>query len=111
MFTLSCIICWQNSKYNSKGNYERDRLQRDSPNGNSYRSESPECESPRDRGSSYHSKTLYASKTREKERDNRDYKSREKYSGMKLVLNIFMKNKFYYTSSFIVSCYNKHIEF
>ncbi|XP_014291451.1 WW domain-containing adapter protein with coiled-coil homolog isoform X1 [Halyomorpha halys] len=72
---------YQNSKYSSKGNYERDRMrERDSPNGNSYRSDSPECDSPRDRGSSYHSKSLYVSKSREKERENRDYKNREKYS-------------------------------
>lgn len=61
-----------NSKY-SKGSYERDRMrERESPNGNSYRSESPECDSPRDR-SGYH-KSMYMSKSR-------DYK-REKYSGM-----------------------------
>lgn len=56
--------------------------ERDSPNGNSYRSESPECDSPRDRGSSYHSKSLYVSKSRDKERENRDYKNRDKYSGI-----------------------------
>uniref|UniRef100_A0A0K8S428 WW domain-containing protein n=2 Tax=Lygus hesperus TaxID=30085 RepID=A0A0K8S428_LYGHE len=57
-----------NSKYSSKGNYERDRMrERDSPNGNSYRSESPECESPRDRGG-YH-KSVYMSKSRDYKRD------------------------------------------
>lgn len=72
---------YQNSKYSSKGNYERERMrERDSPNGNSYRSDSPECDSPRDRSSSYHSKSLYVSKNREKERENRDYKNRDKYS-------------------------------
>ncbi|XP_073975697.1 WW domain-containing adapter protein with coiled-coil wacky isoform X7 [Rhodnius prolixus] len=71
---------YQNSKYSSKGSYERDRMrERDSPNGNSYRSESPECESPRDRSGAYHSK-MYMSKSREKERENRDYKPRDKYS-------------------------------
>uniref|UniRef100_A0A224XMD8 Putative spliceosomal protein fbp11/splicing factor prp40 n=1 Tax=Panstrongylus lignarius TaxID=156445 RepID=A0A224XMD8_9HEMI len=71
---------YQNSKYSSKGSYERDRMrERDSPNGNSYRSESPECESPRDRSGAYHSK-MYMSKSRDKERENRDYKPRDKYS-------------------------------
>ncbi|KAK9499279.1 hypothetical protein O3M35_002340 [Rhynocoris fuscipes] len=71
---------YQNSKYSSKGSYERERMrERDSPNGNSYRSESPECESPRDRSGPYHSK-MYMSKSRDKERENRDYKPRDKYS-------------------------------
>ncbi|XP_014243933.1 WW domain-containing adapter protein with coiled-coil homolog isoform X2 [Cimex lectularius] len=71
---------YQNSKYSSK-NYDRDRMRdRDSPNGNSYRSDSPECDSPRERSSSYHSKSVYMSKSRDKERENRDYKNREKYS-------------------------------
>ena len=52
---------------------------RDSPNGNSYRSDSPDSQSPRDRN--YQTKSSYLQKIREKERENRDYKSREKYSG------------------------------
>lgn len=52
---------------------------RDSPNGNSYRSDSPDSESPRDR--TYQSKGSFIQKVREKERENRDYKSRDKYSG------------------------------
>lgn len=69
---------FQNSKYSSskdkytdKFNHER---MRDSPNGNTYRSVSPESQSP-------YSKNAYVSKTREKERENRDFKSRDKYSG------------------------------
>ncbi|CAH0386455.1 unnamed protein product [Bemisia tabaci] len=68
---------YQNSKYSSskdkyadKFNHER---MRDSPNGNTYRSVSPESQSP-------YSKNAYVSKTREKERENRDFKSRDKYS-------------------------------
>lgn len=79
------IICnnyyLQNSKY-TKGNYAdrcKDERMRDSPNGNSYRSDSPESESPRER--SYQSKSPFFQKAREKERENRDYKSRDKYSG------------------------------
>ncbi|KAG8258177.1 hypothetical protein J6590_035328 [Homalodisca vitripennis] len=53
---------------------------RDSPNGNSYRSESPDSESPRDR--TYQSKGSFIQKVREKERENRDYKSRDKYSAV-----------------------------
>lgn len=73
---------YQNSKYsNSKGTYSErysERL-RDSPNGNSYRSDSPpDSGSPRDRA--YHSK-LYMQKIRDKERDGRDYNTpRDKYS-------------------------------
>lgn len=72
---------YQNSKYNnSKGNYEgrynHERM-RDSPNGNSYRSDSPDSQSPRDRN--YQTKSSYIQKIREKERENRDYKSRDKY--------------------------------
>jgi len=52
---------------------------RDSPNGNSYRSDSPDSQSPRERN--YQTKSSYLQKIREKERENRDYKSREKYSG------------------------------
>lgn len=53
---------------------------RDSPNGNSYRSDSPDSQSPRDRDRAYQSKGSYLQKIREKERENRDYKmSREKY--------------------------------
>ncbi|KAK6628676.1 hypothetical protein RUM43_002491 [Polyplax serrata] len=72
---------YQNSKYgSSKGNYadryNHERV-RDSPNGNSYRSDSPDSDSPRER--SYQNK-IYVQKIREKERD-RDYKSsRDKYS-------------------------------
>ncbi|KAK7788811.1 hypothetical protein R5R35_010484 [Gryllus longicercus] len=73
---------YQNSKYSSsKGNYDgrynHERM-RDSPNGNSYRSDSPDSQSPRDR--SYQTKNSYIQKLREKERENRDYKSRDKYS-------------------------------
>ncbi|PSN48748.1 hypothetical protein C0J52_08906, partial [Blattella germanica] len=72
----------RNSKYSSsKGNYDgrynHERM-RDSPNGNSYRSDSPDSQSPRDRN--YQTKSSYLQKIREKERENRDYKSREKYS-------------------------------
>uniref|UniRef100_A0A1B6L413 WW domain-containing protein n=1 Tax=Graphocephala atropunctata TaxID=36148 RepID=A0A1B6L413_9HEMI len=70
----------KNSKY-TKGNYAdrcKDERMRDSPNGNSYRSESPDSESPRDR--TYQSKGSFIQKVREKERENRDYKSRDKYS-------------------------------
>lgn len=75
--------CFQNSKYSSsKGSYgsggERYERLRDSPNGNSYRSDSPESASPRDRligpDRSYQSKSSYLQKIREKERENRDYK-------------------------------------
>lgn len=72
---------YQNSKYgSSKGSYadryNHERI-RDSPNGNSYRSDSPDSDSPRER--SYQNK-IYVQKIREKERD-RDYKqSRDKYS-------------------------------
>lgn len=60
---------YQNSKYSSKGSYERERMrERDSPNGNSYRSDSPECDSPRDR-SGYHGKSVYSSKSRDFKRD------------------------------------------
>jgi hypothetical protein len=76
-------IPFQNSKYSSsKGNYDgrynHERM-RDSPNGNSYRSDSPDSQSPRERN--YQTKSSYLQKIREKERENRDYKSREKYSG------------------------------
>ncbi|BET00418.1 Hypothetical protein domain [Nesidiocoris tenuis] len=59
-----------NAKYSAKPNYERERMrERDSPNGNSYRSESPDCDSPRDRGG-YHSKSsIYMSKSRDYKRD------------------------------------------
>lgn len=72
----------KNSKYSSsKGNYaercKEDRM-RDSPNGNSYRSDSPDSESPRDR--TYQNKSSFLQKVREKERENRDYKPRDKYS-------------------------------
>lgn len=53
---------------------------RDSPNGNSYRSDSPDSQSPRERERAYQSKGSYLQKIREKERENRDYKmSRDKY--------------------------------
>lgn len=90
---MSCVfnqILFQNSKYSgSKGNYDgrynHERM-RDSPNGNSYRSDSPDSQSPRDRN--YQTKSSYLQKIREKERENRDYKSREKYSGKNhLVIN------------------------
>ncbi|PNF20831.1 hypothetical protein B7P43_G12073 [Cryptotermes secundus] len=73
---------YQNSKYSSsKGNYDgrynHERM-RDSPNGNSYRSDSPDSQSPRERN--YQTKSSYLQKIREKEREDRDYKSREKYS-------------------------------
>lgn len=76
---------YQNSKYSSSKSYgsssdRYDRI-RDSPNGN-YRSDSPDSQSPRDRDRSYQSKNSYIShqKLREKERENRDYKtSRDKY--------------------------------
>ncbi|GLV45695.1 wacky [Carabus blaptoides fortunei] len=78
---------YQNSKYSSsKGSYgssggERYERIRDSPNGNSYRSDSPDSQSPRDRDRAYQSKGSYLQKIREKERENRDYKmSRDKYS-------------------------------
>ncbi|KAF5306058.1 hypothetical protein FQA39_LY09036 [Lamprigera yunnana] len=73
-----------NSKYNSSKNYpstgERyDRI-RDSPNG-TYRSDSPDSQSPRDRDRLYQSKNSYLQKIRDKERENRDYKPvRDKYS-------------------------------
>ncbi|KAB0804381.1 hypothetical protein PPYR_01351 [Photinus pyralis] len=74
---------YQNSKYNSKSysssgdRYERIR---DSPNG-TYRSDSPDSQSPRDRDRIYQSKGSYIQKIREKERENRDYKpTRDKYS-------------------------------
>lgn len=77
---------YQNSKYGSSKNYpsssERYEKFRDSPNGN-YRSDSPpESQSPRERDRSYQSsKSSYVQKIREKERENRDYKtSRDKYS-------------------------------
>nr|CAD7411313.1 unnamed protein product [Timema poppensis] len=74
----------ENSKYgSSKGNYDSARYNhermRDSPNGNSYRSDSPDSQSPRDRN--YQAKSSYLQKIREKERETRDYKSRDKYSG------------------------------
>ncbi|XP_049784513.1 WW domain-containing adapter protein with coiled-coil homolog isoform X1 [Schistocerca cancellata] len=72
---------YQNSKYSSSksydGRYNHERV-RDSPNGNSYRSDSPDSQSPRDRN--YQAKNSYLQKIREKERENRDYKSRDKYS-------------------------------
>ncbi|XP_067002943.2 WW domain-containing adapter protein with coiled-coil homolog isoform X2 [Anabrus simplex] len=73
---------YQNSKYSSSkgsydGRYNHERM-RDSPNGNSYRSDSPDSQSPRDRN--YQTKNSYLQKIREKERENRDYKSRDKYS-------------------------------
>lgn len=76
----------QSSKYSSSKSYgsSSDRYERlrDSPNGN-YRSDSPDTKSPRDRDRSYQSKSSYLQKIREKERENRDYKSsRDKYSGM-----------------------------
>ncbi|XP_066157046.1 WW domain-containing adapter protein with coiled-coil homolog [Euwallacea fornicatus] len=77
---------YQNSKYGSSKSYssnsERYEKFRDSPNGNNYRSDSPESQSPRDRDRSYQSKS-YLQKIREKERENRDYKtSRDKYSDL-----------------------------
>ncbi|KAK9878006.1 hypothetical protein WA026_020218 [Henosepilachna vigintioctopunctata] len=75
---------YQSSKYSSSKSYgsssdRYDRI-RDSPNGN-YRSDSPDSQSPRDRERSYQSKNSYLQKIREKERENRDYKSsRDKYS-------------------------------
>lgn len=74
---------YQNSKFNASKSYgssgERyERIRGESPNGN-YRSDSPD--SPRERERSYQSKSSYIQKMREKERENRDYKtSREKYS-------------------------------
>ncbi|KAF4532429.1 hypothetical protein B566_EDAN003882 [Ephemera danica] len=65
------------SSYSSERSYGHDRM-RDSPNGNSYRSDSPDSQSPRDR--SYQNKSSYLQKIRDKERDSRDYKSRDKYS-------------------------------
>jgi hypothetical protein len=59
---------------------------RDSPNGNSYRSDSPDSQSPRERN--YQTKSSYLQKIREKERENRDYKAREKYSGKDCLLII-----------------------
>ncbi|KAL3275466.1 hypothetical protein HHI36_020226 [Cryptolaemus montrouzieri] len=75
---------YQSSKYSSSKSYgsSSDRYERlrDSPNGN-YRSDSPDSQSPRDRDRSYQSKNSYLQKIREKERENRDYKSsRDKYS-------------------------------
>ncbi|KAF5300978.1 hypothetical protein FQR65_LT09022 [Abscondita terminalis] len=75
---------YQNSKYNSSKNYsssgERYERIRDSPNG-TYRSDSPDSQSPRDRERLYQSKSSYIQKIREKERENRDYKpTRDKYS-------------------------------
>lgn len=75
---------YQSSKYSSSKSYgsSSDRYERlrDSPNGN-YRSDSPDTKSPRDRDRSYQSKSSYLQKIREKERENRDYKSsRDKYS-------------------------------
>uniref|UniRef100_A0A1B6DZU4 WW domain-containing protein n=1 Tax=Clastoptera arizonana TaxID=38151 RepID=A0A1B6DZU4_9HEMI len=72
----------KNSKYSSsKGSYadrcKEDRM-RDSPNGNSYRSDSPDSESPRER--TYQNKSSFIQKVREKERETRDYKQREKYA-------------------------------
>ncbi|KAI5700911.1 hypothetical protein M8J75_004131 [Diaphorina citri] len=64
---------YQNAKYNnssSKGNYSEryghDRM-RDSPNGNSYRSDSPDSQSPRDRDRAYQ-KHNYVYKERENNR-------------------------------------------
>lgn len=76
------------SSYSSERSYGHDRM-RDSPNGNSYRSDSPDSQSPRDR--SYQNKSSYLQKIRDKERDSRDYKSRDKYSGEKLtaITNIY----------------------
>nr|AEE63275.1 unknown [Dendroctonus ponderosae] len=76
---------YQNSKYATSKSYgssnERYEKFRDSPNG-TYRSDSPESQSPRDRDRSYQSKS-YLQKMREKERENRDYKmSRDKYSDL-----------------------------
>ncbi|XP_065339307.1 WW domain-containing adapter protein with coiled-coil isoform X2 [Cloeon dipterum] len=74
---------YQNSKYGGSKSYSSDRSyghdrMRDSPNGNSYRSDSPDSQSPRERN--YQSKN-YMPKIRDKERDSRDYKSsRDKYS-------------------------------
>ncbi|XP_071442694.1 WW domain-containing adapter protein with coiled-coil homolog isoform X1 [Hetaerina americana] len=72
---------YQNKYSSSKGNYteryNHERM-RDSPNGNSYRSDSPDSQSPRDRN--YQNKSSYLQKIREKERETRDYKSRDKYS-------------------------------
>lgn len=75
-------VMFQNSKYSSsKGSYggggERYERIRDSPNGNSYRSDSPDSASPRERlgpDRSYQSKSSYLQKIREKERETRDYK-------------------------------------
>nr|CAD7201271.1 unnamed protein product [Timema douglasi] len=77
------MLAAENSKYgSSKGNYDSARYNhermRDSPNGNSYRSDSPDSQSPRDRN--YQAKSSYLQKIREKERETRDYKSRDKYS-------------------------------
>ena len=80
----------QNSRYGSSKvsygeRYNHERM-RDSPNGHSYRSDSPDSASPRerDRDRSYQSKAAYLQqKIRDKERENRDYKAREKYSGKK----------------------------
>ncbi|CAG9770400.1 unnamed protein product [Ceutorhynchus assimilis] len=74
---------YQNSKYSSSKSYgpnnERYEKFRNSPNG-TYRSDSPETQSPRDRERPYQSKGSYLQKMREKERENRDYKmSRDKY--------------------------------
>ncbi|XP_063235701.1 WW domain-containing adapter protein with coiled-coil homolog isoform X2 [Bacillus rossius redtenbacheri] len=68
---------YSSSKGNYDGRYNHERM-RESPNGNSYRSDSPDSQSPRDRN--YQGKGSYLQKFREKERENRDYKSREKYS-------------------------------
>lgn len=54
---------------------------RDSPNGNSYRSDSPDSGSPRERDRSYPNKSTFIQKMRDKERETRDYKNRDKYSG------------------------------
>ncbi|XP_063703263.1 WW domain-containing adapter protein with coiled-coil homolog [Culicoides brevitarsis] len=74
---------YQNSKYSSKRDYDRDTnsrsnyRDRDSPinngRGGSYRSISPECDSPRDRRDRYQSSS-YSQKMRD-----RDYK-KDKYS-------------------------------
>lgn len=67
---------------------------RESPNGNSYRSDSPECDSPRDRERDKDRgyKSTYLQKIREKERD-RDFK-REKYPGNMKENNIKIPDTF-----------------
>lgn len=95
-FVLTHPFPLQNSKYSSSKSYgsSSDRYERirDSPNG-TYRSDSPDSQSPRDRDRSYGSKSSYLQKIREKERENRDYKvSRDKYSGIKLKDNTKIRN-------------------